>query len=287
VTGKLLIAIGGLLLGLSLGFFFIRDLSSVLPKSNGTVARIAKAHADLAVFFINVAVNFSFFEFNKGVGDNIANGYEVVIVHGRLDYNMKYLPELIAEASASKVAIGHFNFSTLEGLWAIFEAARELNVPVIAGVSEGERDFVGVRQAVALVKSLREEFNYPIFLNADHTYSFDRVKQAIDAGFDSVIVDGANLSLEENIKLTKQCVGYAKSVNPNIIVEGELGYIGQSSQLLSELPSGAGVASPPLMASLMYVFTFLAISLYFLLKKQALLTFFAILNLASDYIFAT
>jgi fructose-bisphosphate aldolase class II len=155
---------------------------------------------------------------------------------------MKTLRELIAEASANKVAIGHFNFSTLEGLWAIFEAARELNVPIIAGVSEGERDFVGVHQAVALVKSLREEFNYPIFLNADHTYSFDRVKQAIDAGFDSVIVDGAKLSLEENITLTKQCVEYAKSVNPNIVVEGELGYIGQSSQLLSELPSGAATA---------------------------------------------
>jgi hypothetical protein len=56
----------------------------------------------------------------------------------------------------------------------------------------------------------------------------------------------------------------------------------------SAVPTGgAGVASPPLIANLMYVFTFLAISLYFLLKKQALLTFFAILNLASDYIFAT
>lgn len=155
---------------------------------------------------------------------------------------MKMLPELISEAASKKVAIGHFNFSTLEGLWAIFEAAKELGVPVIAGVSEGERDFVGIKQAVALVKSLREEFDYPIFLNADHTYSFDRVKQAIDAGFDSVIVDGAKLSLEENITLTKQCVGYAKSVNPDIIVEGELGYIGQSSQVLTALPTGAATA---------------------------------------------
>jgi fructose-bisphosphate aldolase class II len=155
---------------------------------------------------------------------------------------MKTLRELIAEAAAKQVAIGHFNFSTLEGLWAIFAAAKELGVPVIAGVSEGERDFVGVKQAVALVKSFREEYNYPIFLNADHTYSFERVKQAIDAGFDSVIVDGAKLSLEENIKLTKQCVECAQSVNPEIIVEGELGYIGQSSQLLSELPTGAATA---------------------------------------------
>ena len=83
---------------------------------------------------------------------------------------MKTLRECIAEARERKVAIGHFNISNVESLWGIFKAAQSLNVPVIIGVSEGERDFVGVRQVVALVKSIREEFQYPIFLNADHTY---------------------------------------------------------------------------------------------------------------------
>jgi fructose-bisphosphate aldolase class II len=123
-------------------------------------------------------------------------------------------------------------------LWAIFEAAKSLNLPVIIGVSEGEREFVGVRQAAALVRSLREEFNYPIFLNADHTYSFEKVKEAIDAGFDAVIFDGAKLSLEENIKITKQCVEYARASGRDVLVEGELGYIGTSSKVLSEIPEG-------------------------------------------------
>ncbi|WP_295396355.1 class II fructose-bisphosphate aldolase, partial [uncultured Thiodictyon sp.] len=65
----------------------------------------------------------------------------------------------------------------------IFNAAKALDLPVIIGTAEGERSFIGTKQAVALVKSLREEFNYPIFLNADHTYSFDKVKEAIDAVF--------------------------------------------------------------------------------------------------------
>ena len=151
---------------------------------------------------------------------------------------MKTLRECLKQAEEKKVAIGHFNISNLEGLWAIFYAAKELSLPVIIGVSEGERDFVGVRQAVALVKSLREEFAYPIFLNADHTYSFERVKEAIDAGFDAVIFDGSKLDLEENIKITKQCVDYARGVNPEIIVEGELGYIGTSSKLLDAIPEG-------------------------------------------------
>ncbi len=150
----------------------------------------------------------------------------------------KTLRECVADARARKVAIGHFNISNLEALWGIFKAAQSLNVPVIIGVSEGERDFVGVKQAASLVKSIREEFDYPIYLNADHTYSFDRVKEAIDAGFDSVIFDGAKLSFEENVKITKQCVDYARGCGRDVLIEGELGFIGTSSKILDEIPEG-------------------------------------------------
>jgi fructose-bisphosphate aldolase, class II len=151
---------------------------------------------------------------------------------------MKTLRETITWADEQNIAVGHFNISNLEALHGIFNAARKLNVPVIIGVSEGERDFVGVKEAVALVKSLREEHQYPIYLNADHTYSFDRVKEAIDAGYDSVIFDGAKLSLDENIALAKQCVDYAKSCGRDVLVEAELGYIGQSSKVLDAVPDG-------------------------------------------------
>jgi len=159
---------------------------------------------------------------------------------------MKTLREVIRDAESNHVAVGHFNISNIEGLWAIFHAARNLNLPVIIGLSEGERDFVGVKQAVALVKSIREEFDYPIFINADHTYSFERVKEAVDTGFDAVIFDGAKLPIDENIKITKQCVEYARSKNPDILVEAELGYIGTSSKILDEIPEGAGVSEETL-----------------------------------------
>jgi fructose-bisphosphate aldolase class II len=157
---------------------------------------------------------------------------------------MKSLREYIDEARDKGVALGHFNISNLEALRGIFNAAKEKNLPIIIGVSEGERDFIGVKQAVALVKSLREEHQYPIFLNADHTYSFERVKEAVDAGFDSVIFDGTKLSLEENIKITKQCVEYAHRKNPDILVEGELGYIGTSSKVLDTVPDGVVMTNP-------------------------------------------
>lgn len=151
---------------------------------------------------------------------------------------MKTLRACIAEAEAKEVALGHFNISDTEQLHAIVSVARKLNVPVVIGTSEGERDFIGVRQAAALVRSMREEFNHPIFLNADHTYSVERCKEAIDAGYDAVIFDGVKLPLEENIAETKKVVEYARSVNPEIVVEGEIGYIGTSSKMLDELPEG-------------------------------------------------
>ena len=151
------------------------------------------------------------------------------------------LREHIEQARKNKVAIGHFNISTLDGIWAVVDAAKGLNVPVIIGVSEGERDYVGVREVAAIVKVIREERGQPIFLNADHTYSFERVKEAIDAGFDAVIFDGAQLSFEENVRIAKKCVEYARASGRDIIVEGELGFIGTSSKVLSEIPAGAVV----------------------------------------------
>lgn len=155
---------------------------------------------------------------------------------------MQTLKEYIHNAGARKVAIGHFNISNIEGFWAIVRAAKGLDLPVIIGVSEGERDFIGVREARALVTCAREELNHPIFLNADHTYSFDRVKEVIDAGYDSVIFDGAKISFDENVKIAKECVDYARSKNPNILVEGELGYIGQSSKILDAIPEGVNLS---------------------------------------------
>ena len=151
------------------------------------------------------------------------------------------LRETIIDARSKNTAIGHFNISTLDGAWAVVDAARELKVPVIIGVSEGERDYVGVRQVAAIVKTIREERGQAIFLNADHTYSFDRVKEAIDAGFDAVIFDGAQLALEENIKVARQCVDYARKCGRDVIVEGELGFIGTSSKILDAIPEGAAV----------------------------------------------
>ncbi|MFN7088392.1 MAG: ketose-bisphosphate aldolase [Candidatus Paceibacteria bacterium] len=132
-------------------------------------------------------------------------------------------------------AIGQFNVSNLEALHAVVFAGTKLHAPLIIGVSEGEREFFGIPEVVAIVKALKDKTGLPIFLNADHTKSFEKVKEAVDAGFDSVHFDGSALSYEENVHQTKRAVEYSKSQNVDISVEGELGYLRGTSRVQEEV----------------------------------------------------
>jgi len=155
---------------------------------------------------------------------------------------MKTLMDYILSAKEHGVAIGHFNVSDSEGFKAVVEGAKELGVPVIVGVSEGERDFIGLYEVVALVKTAREN-GLPVFINADHTYSVEKAKIAIDAGVDAVIIDGADKTFDENVLMTKEVVEYAKSKGNGTLVEAELGFIGKSSKMLEEIPEGVSEAT--------------------------------------------
>jgi len=149
---------------------------------------------------------------------------------------MQNLKDTLRHAAETRAALGHFNISDLVLLKAVFEAARDLNLPVIVGASEGEREFAGTRQLAALVRSLKEEFDYPIFLNADHTHSLPKALEAVKAGFDSVVYDLSSLPFEENARQTRAAVEALKSINPAVLVEGEIGDIGSGSSIHEDAP---------------------------------------------------
>jgi fructose-bisphosphate aldolase class II len=158
---------------------------------------------------------------------------------------METLRKILEQAETNGVAIGHFNISDLVTLKAVFEAARDLNVPVIVGASEGERQFMGVRQVSLLVKSLREEYDFPIFLNADHTHSLSSAIEAAKAGFDWIVFDVSTLPFEENVRQTKAAVETLKALRPDILVEGEIGDIGSGSEIHDAAPDlRKGLTSP-------------------------------------------
>jgi len=158
---------------------------------------------------------------------------------------MQTLRDALRQAEQRGAAIGHFNVSDLVLLKGVFTAAQELKVPVIVGASEGERSFMGVRQIAALVKSLRDEFDYPIFLNADHTHSLAGAEEVARAGFDSVVFDRSALPREENVRQTREAVTALKAIHPSILVEGEIGDIGSGSEIHDAMPEpGKGLTTP-------------------------------------------
>jgi fructose-bisphosphate aldolase class II len=150
---------------------------------------------------------------------------------------MVALRDVLTRLEKEGAALGHFNVADLVLLKAVLAATDEVNVPVLVGASEGERDFFGTRQLAALVKSLREESDLPVFLNADHTHSLTKAMEAVNAGFDAVGIDFSALPFEQNVAQTKEAVETLKGINPAILVEGEIGDIGTGSEI-HETPQG-------------------------------------------------
>ena len=144
---------------------------------------------------------------------------------------MKSAADYIRKAQKECFAIPHFNFSNTETLRAIIEVANQLKSPIFVATSEGERKFIGPRQAKHLVEAFKEEFQIPIFLNADHTKSWEKAKEAVDIGYDAVLIDASKLPFQENIELTKKVLNYAKDKKPDIIIEGEIGYLRGESKI--------------------------------------------------------
>lgn len=151
-------------------------------------------------------------------------------------FRMQTLREALEDARSKRIALGHFNIADSNMFRAIKQAAKKSGMPAVVGVSEGEREFLGVREAVALVAAARLD-GVELFLNADHTHTIDKVKEAIDVGFDSVIFDGSHLPFEENVKQTREAVTYAKASGRDVLIEGELGMIGSGSEVLDAPPA--------------------------------------------------
>lgn len=130
---------------------------------------------------------------------------------------------LLKKAQQGHYAVGAFNTSDLEITKGIVEAAEDMNAPIILQTSEGEILHAGREVFFNVMKNMAEKAKAPINLNLDHGKSFEMCKWAVDAGYNSVMIDGSKLNLEKNIELTKQVVDYGHS--KSVVVEGEVGLV--------------------------------------------------------------
>ena len=131
------------------------------------------------------------------------------------------LIEVYKDAIGKNYAINAFNFYNMETLQAIVDGVKETKMPVICSVSESALRYMGIDVCVALFKAATKDVETPIFLHLDNGKSYETCKRVIDAGFDSVMIDGSSLPFGENVEVTKKVVNYAHS--RGVFVEGELG----------------------------------------------------------------
>ncbi|MCM3239855.1 fructose-bisphosphate aldolase [Heyndrickxia oleronia] len=137
------------------------------------------------------------------------------------------MTEMLNKAKEGHYAVGQFNINNLEFTQAILLAAEEEKSPVILGVSEGAGRYIGgFKTVVKMVEGLMEDYKItvPVAIHLDHGSSYDKCKEAIDAGFTSVMIDASHHPFEENVAITSKVVEYAHA--KDVSVEAELGTVG-------------------------------------------------------------
>lgn len=140
--------------------------------------------------------------------------------------------DLFLQARKRHHAVGAFNFSEISQVRGITAAAKKTGQPFILQTSEGESKYMGLETAAALKNIAERELGKPVIINLDHGKSFEYLKKAISAGYTMVHFDGAGLPFEENVRITKSVVEYARK--HGVLVEGEIGVLKGASKIHKE-----------------------------------------------------
>ena len=120
-------------------------------------------------------------------------------------------------------AVPCFNVFGYEDALAVVNAAQARNAGVILAVNLDMTLFMPLEHIIGMLKPLAQSATVPVCLHLDHNYDIPTVIKAIDAGFTSVMYDGSQLPIAENVAGVKQIVTHAKS--KNVSVEAEVGSV--------------------------------------------------------------
>jgi len=151
------------------------------------------------------------------------------------------LSSVLQKAQKGRYAVGAFNVNNMEICQAALAAALKLRAPVILQTSEGAIEYAGMEYLTAIIK-IAAQSPIPVVMHLDHGKNLDTIREAIAAGYTSVMYDGSSLSLQENIKNTKQVVAWAK--RKKVSVEAELGAISGIEDFVSVAQQDAHLTNP-------------------------------------------
>jgi tagatose 1,6-diphosphate aldolase GatY/KbaY len=133
------------------------------------------------------------------------------------------LLEKLKEVKGNNKALLAANFYNLETCKGIIKAAAYLEQPVILQLTQSSIEYMGLKTAVGIGRSVSEEYDVSSWLHLDHCKDVELIKSCLDQGFDSVMIDASDKPVEENIKVTSSVVDIASKYDVNI--EAELGSV--------------------------------------------------------------
>ena len=134
------------------------------------------------------------------------------------------LDPILKDAQTKGYAIGAFNMLNMETVEGAIRAAEELNSPIILQLAESHLPHAPLQYMAPILLAAAESARVPVCIHFDHATGYEIVSDAIAVGFSSVMFDGAELALEDNILLTREIVKMAHAFEAS--VEAELGRVG-------------------------------------------------------------
>ncbi|SNS16914.1 fructose-bisphosphate aldolase, class II/tagatose 1,6-diphosphate aldolase GatY/KbaY [Belliella buryatensis] len=138
------------------------------------------------------------------------------------------LKEKLSSLTDKKIGLLATNYYNLETLHGVLGAAQHSGDPIILQLTQSSIDYMGLDSAVALGREGLKQFGVEGWIHLDHGSSVELAQRCLDAGFDSVMIDGSELPFGENMKLTQEVVKRAASYGAH--VEAELGFVAKLGQ---------------------------------------------------------
>ena len=136
------------------------------------------------------------------------------------------MTDLLREAEQHNKAVGAFNVANMEMIIGAIKAAETANTPIILQIAQARLIYSPFHLIAPMMVSAARAAKVPVAVHLDHGQTLDVIKNALDYGFTSVMIDGSALPLEQNIAITNETLAAAKKYGAG--VEAELGTIGGS-----------------------------------------------------------
>lgn len=134
------------------------------------------------------------------------------------------MQKLLNFSKQQQCALGCMSVYNLESIQGVLAAAEMESIPVILSIGNEAICHAGLHALGCAAISAAQQTSVPTAVHLNHGRSLDRILEALDLGFNSVMFDGSNLSFSENLKHTRRAAQLAHEVDA--AVEGELGPIG-------------------------------------------------------------